>query len=170
MGRWLDLANSMGTEKGGGDNRGDRDKRSHTRANVPIVSNVPPSSARDLFSEWDKGVASLDPDRPLGGYAPDRWRRIVRDCDNLIADFGRSAAALGWSTMDLFGFPVGGAEGINLGGLIWRLDGGRIIAMDESCATYRWCFSDKKSRFASGYLDQVAATFTPVWLLPGEND
>lgn len=167
MGRWLDLANSLGTEKGGGDNRDDRDDRPRTRANVPIVSNVPPPAARDLLGEWDEGIASLDPGTPRGGYPLDRWRRIVRDCDNVIADFGKSAVALGWSSIDLFGFPPGGVSGINLGGLVWRMDGGRLIAMDENCATYRWCFSDRTSRFARGYLENcLSVTFVPVWELP----
>jgi len=116
----------------------------------------------DLQEEWERGIASLEPDKPLGCYDADRWRRIVRDCDNLIADFGKSAAALGWSTIDLFGFP---ADALNLGGLVWRLDGGRLIAMDENCATYRWPYSDRTSRFARGYLEQMAARFVPVWEL-----
>ncbi|MCB4858411.1 hypothetical protein K7W03_02250 [Sphingobium sp. PNB] len=116
-----------------------------------------------LLEEWERGVASLDPDRPLGGYDPDHWRRIVRDCDNLIADFGRGAAAMGWSTIDLFGFdPAGGI----VAGLVRRLDGGRIVAMDDSCATYRWPFSDRTSRFARGYLENcLAQQFVPVWEL-----
>ena len=165
MGRWIDLANSLGTDKGGGDNRDIRDNSSSRGANVPIVPNVPGPSVRNLFAAWDKGVASLDLGRALGGYAPDRWVRIVGDCDIVIADFGKSAAALGWSAVDLFGFPEGGAAGINLGGLVWRLNGGRLIAMDENCATYRWAFSDRTSRFARGYLEQVAAKFIPVWEL-----
>ena len=168
MGRWLDLANSLETGKVAGDNRDDRDNSMSKGANVPNVPIVPPPSPRDLLIEWERGVASLDPDKPLGGYALDHWRRIVRDCDNLIADFGRSAAGLGWSTIDLFGFdPQGvGTMHLPLGGLIRRLDGGRIIAMDENCATYRWPYSDRTSRFARGYLETcLAQRCVPVWEL-----
>jgi len=165
MGRWIDLANSLGSDNGGGDNRDSGDNSGGRANNVPNVSNVPTASSRDLFAGWDVGVASLDPACPLGGYAPDRWARIINDCDRVIADFGQSAAALGWSAIDLFGFPLGGAAGVSLGGLVWRMDGGRLIAMDENSATYRWPFSDRMSRFARGYLAQLGARFVPVWQL-----
>lgn len=164
MGRWLDLANSMETKKNVGDVR---DDGAADMANGSNVSIVPARSARDLHVEWERGVASLDPDTSLGGYDSDRWKRIVRDCDNLIADFAKSASALGWSSIDLFGFDAQGASGANLGGLVWRLSGGRVIAMDENCATYRWAFSDRTSRFARGYLDQLSVSFVPVWELQG---
>lgn len=165
MGRWIDLANSLRTHKEAGDNRDKRDNRPNQMANVPNVPSVPVHSSRDLLMLWEKGTASLDPNRPLGGYDPDRWLRILRDCDNLIADFGKSAAALGWSTIDMFGFPAGGAAGINLGGLAWRMHGGRLIAMDENCATFRSAFADRTSRFSQGYLQRVEARFVPVWEL-----
>ena len=165
MGRWLDLANSMETKKGVGDDRDNGDKRAAGQANGSTVPIVPARSARDRRDEWERGVASLDPDKPLGGYDPDRWKRIVRDCDNLVADFGLSASALGWSSIDLFGFDAQGSAGANLGGLVWRLDGGRAIAMDENCATYRAAFSDRTSRFSKGYLERLALSFVPVWEL-----
>ena len=163
MGRWLDLANQMEREKDSGANRSNRADSSENGPIHPKHPIHPRPSPAELFMQWDKGVASLDPDKPLGSYAPDHWRRILRDCDNLIADFGRSAAALGWSTIDLFGFdPAGGI----VAGLIRRLDGGRIIAMDDSSATYRWPFSDRTSRFARGYLENcIAQQFVPVWQL-----
>ena len=153
MGRWLDLAKEI-------DGRATAGQDGPT---VPTVPLVPTPSPRDLFLSWDKSVASLDPDKPLGGYAPDRWRRIVGDCDRLIADFGKGAASLGWSTLDLFGFPARDCD--TIGGLAWRLDGGRIIAMDGHVATYRWPFSDKTSRFAKSYLAGLASPFVPVWEL-----
>ncbi|MEJ7926370.1 hypothetical protein WG908_06305 [Sphingobium sp. AN641] len=110
-------------------------------------------------------MASLDPDKPLGGYDRDRWCRIVRDCDNLVADFGKSAAAMGWSSLDLFGFPAQGVAGVNLGGLAWQVDGGRVICMDENCATYRLAFADATTRFARGWIGCVGESFVPVWEL-----
>ncbi|MDR7155369.1 hypothetical protein J2W40_002196 [Sphingobium xenophagum] len=153
MGRWLDLAKEI-------DGRATAGQDGAIVPNVPIVLTPSP---RDLFRSWDKSVASLDPDKPLGGYAPDRWQRIVRDCDRLIADFGKGAASLGWSTLDLFGFPAGDCD--TTGGLAWRLDGGRIIAMDGHVATYRWPFSDRTSRYAKSYLAELASPFVPVWEL-----
>lgn len=153
MGRWLDLAKEI-------DGRATAGQDGAIGPNGPIV---PTPSPRDLFLSWDKSVASLDPDKPLGGYAPDRWRRIVRDCDRLIADFGKGAASLGWSTLDLFGFPTGDVTGGSFGGLAWRLDGGRVIAMDENVATYRWPFSERTGRLGRGHLERFQASAVFVW-------
>lgn len=162
MGRWLDLANSMEEGKGPGDNRDNRDDSSVSGANVSNVPNVPPPPAREMLRDWERGVASLDLTIPLGGFPLDRWRRIVRDCDNLIADFGKGAATMGWSTIDLFGFDI---DGGNIGGLVHRIDGGRIITLDEALATYRWPFSDRTSRFARDYIGHLPISFVPVWEL-----
>lgn len=126
-----------------------------------------PVNAGVLLKQWGRGVGLLDRDAPLGGYALDQWRRIVRDCDRLLADFGKGAAEMGWSTIDLFGFPPGGAGSVhNLGGLVWRLDGSRVIALDDRSVTYRWPFSDTTSRFSRGYLEScLDIPFVPVWEL-----
>lgn len=166
MGRWLERAKGLETRLGVGDNRDDRDIMADQGSFVPNVPIVPALSPRDLLISWQAGVASLDVDRPLGGYARDRWVRIVHDCDTLIADFGKGAAMMGWSTDDLFGFPAAGATSDGLGGLIWRLDGGRILFMDEVGAAYRLPLSDRSSRFARDYIGRMPGALAAVWELP----
>lgn len=165
MGRWLERAKALETKADTGDVRDNRDDRADQGSFVPNVPNVPALSARDLLLSWQDGVASLDLERPLGGYPRDRWKRIVRDCDRLLNEFGKGAAMMGWTTEDLFGFPAGGAASDGLGGLIWRLDGGRVVFMDDVGAAYRWPFSDQTSRFARGYIGGMVGQRVPVWEL-----
>lgn len=126
------------------------------------VSEKTPST---LQREWEAGVGTLDPDCPRGGYDPARWLRIVRDCDTLIASFGKSAASLGWSTSDLFGFDALGNEGETRGGLVCRLNGGRVLVLNDALVTYRYPFSKQMGRFARGYLDTQPVRWVPVWEL-----
>lgn len=165
MGRWLERAKTLETKTDSGDNRDNRDNRDGRGDQGSFVPNVPGPSPRNLLMSWDKGVASLDPDKPLGGYPRDRWLRIIRDCNRLLNEFGRGAATMGWTAEDLFSFSIGGAASDDLGGLIWRLDGGRILFMDGERAAYRWPFSDQTSRFARGYIGALSGQRVPVWEL-----
>lgn len=164
MGRWLELANRLEMEKDTGDNRDDRDKRADKGAIVPNVPIVPTPLVHNLVPEWMKGVASLDPDTPRGGYDPARWLRLVDDCHALLSGFGQSAASLGWTGIDLFGVPAAGAGAeYPFGGLAWRMKGGRVIFIDEHQAVYRMPFSGIAARCARGFLDRPSGPFVPVW-------
>jgi len=87
--------------------------------------------------EWAEGFARLDPDQTPGDVPPRRWQTFVDDVGRFLAsDFATAAAALGWDALDLFG-----CDGerpfarIDRAGLLWLLDGERLIALSENTAT-----------------------------------
>ena len=87
--------------------------------------------------EWAEGFARLDPDYPPGDVPPCRWQRFVDDVGRFLdSPFCAVAAALGWGPHDLFGCdrdrPFAGIDGA---GLIWLLNGDRLVALTHSTAT-----------------------------------
>jgi hypothetical protein len=91
----------------------------------------------DIPRAWAEGFAQLDPNRPRGDVSPKRWRQYVDDCARFLDDgWAGKAAAFGWGQHDLFGcsreppFPR-----IDHAGLLWFLNGNRLLALSETTAT-----------------------------------
>jgi hypothetical protein len=88
---------------------------------------------------WAEGFARLHPDRPLRGVPTRRWLRFVDDVGLFLdSPFCATAAALGWGPYDLFGCdcdrPFARIDHL---GLLWLLDGGRIMALTAHTATIK---------------------------------
>jgi hypothetical protein len=87
--------------------------------------------------EWAEGFAWLDPDRVLGDVAPRRWQQFVDDVGRFLdGPFCAAAAALAWGPHDLFGCDRDRPFArIDRAGLLWLLNGDRLIALSENTAT-----------------------------------
>jgi hypothetical protein len=87
--------------------------------------------------EWAEGFTWLDPDRPPGDVPPRRWLQFVDDLGLFLdGPFAAVAVALGWGPHDLFGCDRDRPFArIDQAGLLWLLDGGRLIALSENTAT-----------------------------------
>lgn len=86
---------------------------------------------------WAEGFARLDPNRPPGGVSTRRWLQFVDDVGRFL-DHGWApqAVALGWGPYDLFGADRERPFArIDRAGLIWLLNGDRLLALTESTAT-----------------------------------
>jgi hypothetical protein len=86
---------------------------------------------------WAEGFARLDPNRPPGDVPARRWLRFVDDVGRFLdGDFAAIAAALGWGSFDLFGCDRDRPFArIDQAGLLWLLNGDRLIELTESTAT-----------------------------------
>ena len=86
---------------------------------------------------WAEGFAMLDPDRPPGELPLKRWQRFVDDLGLFLdSPFCAVAAALGWGPNDLFGCDRDRPFArIDAAGLLWLLNGDRLIALSENTAT-----------------------------------
>jgi len=87
--------------------------------------------------EWAEGFARLDPDRPPGDVPLRRWQRFVDDVGHFLdGPFCAVAAALGWGPADLFGCHRDKPFArIDQAGLLWLLNGDRLVALSENTAT-----------------------------------
>lgn len=87
--------------------------------------------------EWGEGFARPDPARPPGDVPPRRWQHFVNDVGWFLdSPFCAVAAALGWGPHDLFGCDRDRPFArIDAAGLLWLLNGDRLIALSENTAT-----------------------------------
>jgi hypothetical protein len=86
--------------------------------------------------EWCQAVARMDRHKPPGDVPLLRWLRFIADCRGFLDDeWTNRAVALGWGALDLFGCnqvrPFGRVEHL---GLIWLLNGGRIMELHRDRA------------------------------------
>jgi hypothetical protein len=86
---------------------------------------------------WAEGFAQLDPAQPPGDMPPHRWQRFVDDVGLFLdSGFAGQAAALGWGPRDLFGCDRDRPFArIDQCGLLWLLNGNRLLALTENTAT-----------------------------------
>jgi hypothetical protein len=86
---------------------------------------------------WTEGFARLHPDPPAGDVPPRRWQRFVGDVGLFLdSPFCAIAAALGWGPYDLFGCDRDRPFArIDHAGLLWLLDGDKLVALTENTAT-----------------------------------
>jgi hypothetical protein len=85
---------------------------------------------------WAEGSARLHPNHPPRDIPPGRWQRFVDDVGRFIdSSFCRVAIALGWGPYDLFGCDRDRPFArIDQAGLLWLLNGDRLIALTENTA------------------------------------
>jgi hypothetical protein len=85
--------------------------------------------------EWAEGFARLDPDHPPAGVPPKRWLRFVDDVGLFLDHWAAKASALGWGPEDLFGaHPRKPFERIECAGLLWLINGARVVAVSADTA------------------------------------
>lgn len=130
---WRDYAKQV---QEAGHVRHDRHNSPVSAPNVPNVPNVPEALPLDPkgLRRCQAKLASLDPQTPLHGLPPDRWRQLLDDAEWLAENFGAQAARDGWSAADLFGLCVG-SDG--WGGLADRLQSSRSLVMSADRAVWR---------------------------------
>ena len=126
-------------------------KRPTTAAQDALIAKAANPANRDRHTEaghaqigfteqlqhlWADGIARLDPERPPGDVPPRRWRQFMYDAARFLdSGFAKQAAALGWDTFDLFGCDSNRPFArIDNAGLIWMLDGDRLVALTEQSA------------------------------------
>jgi hypothetical protein len=87
--------------------------------------------------EWAEGFARLDPERPPGDVPQRRWRRFVDDVGLFLdSRLCAATAALGWGPFELFGCDRDRPFArIDQAGLLWLLNGDRLVALSENTAT-----------------------------------
>jgi hypothetical protein len=88
-------------------------------------------------AEWSAGHARLDPNLPPPEVPPKRWLQFVDDCGRFLdSPFCAVAAALDWSPLDLFGADRDKPFArIDQAGLLWLLNGDRLVMLSEHSAT-----------------------------------
>lgn len=86
-------------------------------------------------ADWREGLGRLNPQSPAPNFLPAFWARVIRDAEQFLPAWGRQAAELGWTALDLFGaHPTAPSARVSCMGLVLVIDGGRVVAMTETTA------------------------------------
>ena len=131
-----------------------------SRHKVAIVALLrPPGPA--LLAEWNAGVSRLQTMACPAGVRPDRWRQAIVDAGRFLDQWGAQAAALGWSTLDVFGaHPTHPLERLDCAGLIILLHGDELLAFTADTARTR-----RRSGAILTYYRRPRPEAVPLWKL-----
>jgi hypothetical protein len=100
--------------------------------------------------EWVEGVARLEQHRPPADVPRHRWRQFVDDCNAFLnSPQAERAAELGWHTIALFGCkPSYPLSYLGEAGLLWHVNGGRIIELRRDWAVIDRSVNRSQSTFS----------------------
>jgi hypothetical protein len=109
----------------------DRDEPAATTSGMSQPIRV----ARRVPADWVEGVARLDYQRPMTGVPRHRWCQFVDDCYSFIrSEWAERAAALGWNARALFGYHRNPLMYLGSAGLLWVMDGGKLVDLRRDWA------------------------------------
>lgn len=90
-------------------------------------------------AEWLEGVRKLKNRRIPAGFTREQWQHVIFETDVIVAGLAAQAAALGWSTADVFGvqaheYPLAVHGGLLVEAARVNAD---VIALTAECAVLR---------------------------------
>jgi hypothetical protein len=92
----------------------------------------------DVPRDWAEGFARLVVAPPPAGFSPERWWAVVDDAARFLDDWGRKAATVGWSALDVFGVSMQPPRmRSEMAGLLPFIAGGTVVAINWCSATIR---------------------------------
>jgi hypothetical protein len=127
MGKYLDILDRLAGEAGTRE-LSEQSEQSCNSAPLTSLNSRPPPSY-----EWP--MRALEQRRPdKVGVA--RWEQAVADARAFLATWGEQATALGWTAEDLFRLdPVAPQARYDAMGLLWSLQGQRVVALTDCSAS-----------------------------------
>jgi hypothetical protein len=79
---------------------------------------------------WAEALARLDPNKPPRHVTLERWWRFIDDCGRFLdGGWAQRAEALGWGPLQLFGCNRKRLHYVPDRGLLWEINGGRLIVL-----------------------------------------
>jgi hypothetical protein len=125
---------------------------------APTPSEMAPqatSNERLVPREWVQGVASLEQLRLPADIPRHRWHQFVKDCQAFMASqLAKRAAQLDWDAMALFGCrPAYPLAYLGKAGLLWHVDGGKIVEVHRGWAVIDRLVNRSQSIFSRRDVD-----------------
>jgi hypothetical protein len=103
------------------------------------LSPAPAADHTARVAEWKQGLARLAPTRdPCPGFRAGQWLSVHAVVLDFLANTAEAAAAMGWSTVALFGVhPVVGVRRVDCCGALMVSSGSPITEVTPECIRYR---------------------------------
>ena len=95
-------------------------------------------SLTDIPTDWAAGLQGIAGKPCPVMIEPKRWLQLQKDANRFVDQWGRQAAALGWSTLDIFGcHPTHPTDRYDAMGLVWMIADTEIVAMGAELVNVR---------------------------------
>jgi hypothetical protein len=110
-----------------------------------------PRTPMNVPADWVAGLERLNGMTCPIAVGAKRWLQLKMDARCFVDQWGGQAAALGWSTLDVFGcHPTRPADHYDTMGLVWMIADAEVVAMGAEVANLR----------------KAAGTLQRVWKCP----
>ena len=86
---------------------------------------------------WVHGIARLESHKVPREVPAHRWRQFINDCHTFLLakeNWAERAAGLGWNDLELFGCCRRPLERLGNAGLLWVINGGRLVELRRDWA------------------------------------
>jgi hypothetical protein len=109
--------------------KGEADEGHRTLAVVPSLTDIP--------TDWVLGLRAMAETPCPITIEPKRWLQLRHDAQRFVDQWGPQAAALGWSTLDIFGCHPTHRGSLDYMGLVWMVAGAEVVAIGARVANLR---------------------------------
>ena len=114
---------------------------------------------------WVDGIARLESHRVPGEVPAHRWRQFITDCHTFLLakeNWAERAAGHGWNDLELFGCCRRPLERLGNAGLLWAINGGRLVELRRDWAVIER--ASDRSRHVHHRERPKAANITLPWM------
>jgi hypothetical protein len=114
---------------------------------------------------WVDGIARLESHRVPKEVPAHRWRQFINDCHTFLMakeNWAERAAGLGWDDLELFGCCRRPLERLGSAGLLWAINGGRLVELRRDWAVIER--TSDRSRHVHYRERPKAANITLPWI------
>ena len=124
---------------------------------------APAADPTALLAEWKQGLARLTTRDPCPGFRTGQWLSVHAAALDFLANTAETAAALGWTTLELFGVhPVVGVSRVDCCGALMVSSGSPIAEVTPALIRYRNGLAVRRTPPGGPSL--------PVWAFGAEQD
>jgi hypothetical protein len=114
---------------------------------------------------WVDGIARLESHRVPKEVPAHRWRQFISDCHTFLVakeNWAERAAGHGWNDLELFGCCPRPLERLGNAGLLWAINGGRLVELHRDWAVIER--ASDRSRHVHQRERPKAANITLPWI------
>jgi hypothetical protein len=114
---------------------------------------------------WVYGIARLESHKAPRDVPAHRWRQFINDCHTFLMakeNWAERSAGLGWHDFELFGCCRHPLERLGSAGLLWAINGGRVVELHRDWAVIER--ASDRSRHVHQRERPKAADITLPWI------
>jgi hypothetical protein len=163
---WLLPAKPVKLEKNEADRQKDANTCEQARSVFVNLNGLPPEllSGR-IPPHWVDGIARLQSHQIPKDVPAQRWRQFINDCYKFLLakeNWAERAAGHGWNDLELFGCCRRPLERLGNAGLLWAINGGRLVELRRDWAVIER--ASDRSRHVHQRERPKAANITLPWI------